>query len=196
MNAIITDGKSGFTAGVDKSNRLKTFSVTQSENTSASVDGNTYFITHDIINLTSTTVSFAFHVANTDTEIWIVTQFQQFFGVSTGGSGDFKTSFVKNPTGGTLLSAGTAAVANNMNLGSSKTLTGTFLKGVEGSTSSGGVALPLGIVPTQPTQRSFTGGPIIIPPGTSFSFGVTPPTGNTSMNVKFNLIIHRDVTGE
>ena len=132
---------------------------------------------------------------NTDTVDWIVDTFATTYGKSTGAPGvDFIDDVVLNPTGGTLISAGTAASALNMNTGSPKTLTGTFLKGVEGSTSTGGTAVPNSIVISDQSSAALAAGLVVIAPGTSLSTSVTPATGNTSLDVKYVLIIHRDTT--
>jgi len=194
MSIVIKSGDSGNVAEVDEKKRLRTFSVTQEQTTSSSLEGDTFFITHDIVNVTTANKSFVFHMENTDTVDWIIDAFVSLFGLSTGGTGkDFKSHIVRNPTGGTLISAGTAGSAINMNLGSPKVLAGTFLKGVEGSTSTGGEENPDGIILKDQTLTSLTGGVVVIAAGTSVNFGLTPATGNTSMNVKLTLIIHRNV---
>ncbi len=192
MTTVLKDGSTGNTAEIDSSNRLRTFAITQREPTASSLEGDTFFITHDIVNLTSANKSIVFRIENTDTVDWIVNLFASSFGLTTGGAGDFTQHAVLNATGGTLLSAGTAVTARNMNLGSAKVLAGTFLKGVEGSTATGGREVTDALVTRDQSSTALTSGVVIVAPGTSVSVGATPPTGNTSLNVQFTFIIHRD----
>lgn len=195
MTTVIKDGRTGTTAEIDSSNRLRTFAITQKELTSSSLDGDTFFITSDIETLTTANESFIFHMENTDSVDWIVDSFATLYGKSTGGTGiDFKQRAVLNETGGTLISAGTAITPLNMNIGSPKTLTGIFLQGVEGSTITGGTSVPDALVLKDQIFVSLTSGVVIIAAGTSVNVGITPPTGNTSLNVQATFIIHRNVT--
>jgi len=195
MTTVIKDGRTGNTAEVDPSNRLRTFSTTQEEVTSASLSGDTFFIASDIENLTTANESFVYHISNTDTVDWILDSFATAYGKSTGGTGiDYKQRAVLNATGGTLISAGTAITPLNMNIGSPKTLTGTFLQGVEGSTITGGTSVPDALVLKDQSFISLSAGIVIIASGTSVSLGITPPTANTSLNVQVTFIIHRDIT--
>lgn len=192
MSGVIKDGATGNTAQVDSRNRLRTFSTAQSAATAASIGGDTFFITHDVINLSSDNESFIFHLENNDTLDWIVNLLQFVFGPSTDGTGDFRTKVVRNPTGGTLITAGTEVEAINMNIGSPAPLSGTFLVGVDGSTSTGGDANPAVLIPAAPTAVELNSGPIVIPPGTSVNLSVTPPSGNISINAQVTLIINRN----
>ena len=192
MTTTISDGQTGSTAGVNSRNMLETFSVTQQDSTDASLGGNTFFVTHDIVTLTTDNQSFVFYVKNDDTVDWVVNEFQSFYGKSENGSGDLSSTFIINPTGGSLIANEVAGFAGNMNLGSPKVLLGSIFKGVEGDTITGGVSVPDNLVPAESSSDNFTAGPIVIAAGTSFAFGATPPVGNTSMNVKFTIIIHRD----
>lgn len=191
---VIKSGDSGDTAKVDSENRLHTFAVTQDEPVNASNNGDTFFITSGIINLTSTTISHVFFMKNSDTVDWIIDSVITKIGPSTGAPGlALTTTFSSGATGGTLISGGAAITPNNLNLGSPKTLTGTFLAGVEGSTISGGGSGAAGLVPSDQLVQAFTSGPLIIAPGTSMVAGVTPSAGNTSMDVQFDIVLYRNM---
>ncbi len=192
MTVVIKDGSSGDTAEVDSGNRLRTFSTNQLDSTAASLNGDAFFIANSIVNLTSTTVSHIFYVKNDDTVDWIISVLAATLGASDG-TDDLTTTAVKNPTGGTLISAGTAMSATNMNQGSAKVLAGTFLQGVEGSTITGGEAVTPIIVTSAPGVLAQTTGPIVLPPGTSISVGITPPAGNTDMNAQVTMVLFRNM---
>ena len=192
---VISDGADGFTAKVDELRRLTTFATIQADSTAASLNGDTFFISHPVINLTSDAESYVIYVENIDTVDWVVNEFATDYGPSTGGIGDFLTRFVSNPTGGTLIDSGSDAFAANMNLAQPQTLSGTFKYGAEGSTITGGTNVPQGLVVSDTRAGRFTGGPIVIGPGTKFALSVTPPTGNTDMNVQVSIILHREGIG-
>lgn len=193
---VIKSGDSGNTAEVDSSNRLQTFSTTQLDSVDASLRGDTFFITSGIINLTTDGQSFIIYIKNDDTVDWIVNEFTQSYGPSTGGAGgSLSNEFQVGPTGGDILS-GTPTLAVNMNIGSPKQLAATILTGAEGDTATGGGSVPAGLIVKDQTLVPFTGGPIVIAAGTSFAFAVTPPTGNTSMDAQLDAIIYRKINGQ
>jgi len=144
-----------------------------------------YVITTPIINLTSTTISYLIYVKNDDLEPWIINKIFPRYGQSVGGANlDFSTTTIFNPTGGTLLSAGTAFNVANLDLANQVPLPGTFIYGAEGDTATGGLTGGASLIPG---VRDFDNPvPIIIRPGAAFAAGVTPPAGNTSLNVQFN----------
>lgn len=191
---VVVDGLTGDTARVDEKNRLRVFAATRADEVDASVDGDSFFINHSIINLTSDSQSFIFYVKNTDDRIWLVDDLTFFIGTSDGGSGDFTSTFLTNPTGGTLLTAGADAFIFNQNLGDPRALNGTFLSGFEGATATGGIFDPGTLQIGTPTVIPVvTSSPIVFEPGSSLALSVTPPTGNTSMNVQHSMILHRSL---
>lgn len=192
---VIKAGSSGNTAEVDSQGRVQTFSTVEEEAVDSSINGNTFFIGSGLIDLITAGQSFLLYVKNDDTVDWIVDSFSTAVGPSTGAPGlDIRTQFVVGATGGTLLS-GTDGVAVNLNLGDPKGLEATIKTGAEGSTVTGGGSLSPGIIVSDQITTASETGPIVITPGTSVAFGITPATGNTAMTARFNAVIYRKVNG-
>lgn len=194
MGIIIESGNSGAKAFVSKAGRLRTQAVTEEQNVVASINGNTFFISSGIINVTSGNLSEIIFIRNTDTVDWVVDEITTTFGPSTDAPGlDFSTTATINPTGGTIIDNGAELFAGNLNLGSPNILSGVFRAGFEGATATGGIAGQPGLILSDKTSTFFDAGPVIIAPGTSASIGVTPATGNTSMNLDIVVVVYRQV---
>ena len=191
MAEAIKSGRNGNTADVDDRNRLITFATTEDESVDFALLGSTFFISSGILELTSSNLSYLIYVKNNDIVDWVVREFITDIGPSTGAPGlALTTQFALAPTGGTLLS-GTELLAANMNIGSPSQLAATINQGGEGFTATGGGLAPPALIVSDQVRSPFSAGPIIIPPGTAFAFGVTPAAGNTSMFVQFSTVLYR-----
>lgn len=184
---VIKSGRNGNTADVNDEGELLTYAITEQAIIRKALESQSYVVTSPIITLTSANLSYVLYLENTDTVPWIITDAFPRYGTSTGGSGDFTTSTIVSPTGGTLLSAGTAFFAGNLNIARQIPLSGTFLYGAEGSTATGTASTIL-----IPQDRNITNpSPIIMEAGSSLATGVQPPAGNTSMRVQFFYLLIR-----
>ena len=193
MSGVIKSGRDGNVARVDDEERLLTFAVTQNENVHSAQKGNAFFITHSIVNLTSDNESVIFYCKNDDTRPWILEDIKVAFGKSTGGDGgDFTSRTIVAPSGGTIFN-GSDGAAINMKVGDPTILQATIKTGGEGVTATGGASLFPSLVVGDQMVTPFIGGPIILPPATSFAYAITPPTGNTSVNIKLNMLAYRDL---
>ena len=193
MTGVIKSGDSGKTARVDGDNRLSTFSVTQSEGISKARSGQAFLITHPVVELTDDAESFVFYLRNDDTVSWILEDISVTYGKSTGGEGlEFSTRAVVNPSGGSLLS-GDDGAAINLKVGAPQILASTVKSGAQGATATGGSSLFPSIVISDQRTNTFIGGPVVLPPSTAFASAVTPPTGNTSLKIKLNMLAFRDL---
>jgi len=190
-NFVLKDGKTGKTAGVDESNRLKTFAVSQLEETNVALDGDTFTINTSDITLTTANESGVLHISNTDTVPWIFTRLFFNVGASTGGAGHWRLKAIKNATAGTLISGGTAITPVNLNFGKAKTLISTSLKGAEGDTVTDGTDVIDRIVPTAATSVLIANNPLILEPGSTVAFTITPPSGNTSFITQSGVVLVR-----
>ena len=190
-NFLLQDGKTGNTAQVDSDNRLQTFASTQTESTFAAFNGDLYNINTGTINLTSANASGLLFMSNTDTRDWVLTRVFYNIATSTGGSGDMLAEVIANPTAGTLISAGAAVTPHNLNFGSPKSLVATALSGVEGSTITDGVTRISTIIPSSGTRVLLQFDSVIVPPAASIAIKITPPTGNTSMDLQVGFNLHR-----
>ena len=189
--STIVDGRTGQTAEVDSRNRLSTASVSKAAAIDASLNGDTFFVTTGSVNLTNDTISWLLYVKNTDTVPWVVASLAATYG-ATDGSGDALNQFNVGATSGTLIDSGADLPAINLNIGSPKQLPITAKLGAEGSTLTNGVNTPPTLVPAGMIIREFQAAPVVIPPGTAFAAGYTPPAGNTSQNTTVQIVIFRE----
>lgn len=180
----ISDGTGrGYQAEVDSHNRLLTDALTIDQSVEATFGGNAFNVNTGSINLTSGDASGLLYMSNVGDKDIVITALFYLLGTSTGGAGDWEVDVYRNPTTGTLISAGTAFSAVNRNFGSANALEATILKGAEGSTVTDGDLIIQSLFPSSGRQ-TLSVGAIILTPGNSIAFTVEPPTGNTSANVQ------------
>ena len=191
MSEVIKDGYTGDTAKVDSKNRLHTFATIESGGTEAAIEGDLYNVNTETIVLTSANASALVYMKNVDTVPWIYNRVFYNAGPSTGGTGDFLAEVIRNPTTGTLISAGTAFTPTNLNFGSSKELLATTLKGAEGSTVTDGIVAVSTIIPAAGTRVLIGFDSIILEPGSSIAVRITPQASNTSMNIQCGFNLYR-----
>lgn len=182
MGFEITDGTGkGYSAGVDSKNRILTSTINETTFQHAAEIGEAYFIGTPQINLTNASGSAIFFIENNEDKPLILGQFFIIAEATTGGSPNiFRATWYKNPTS---ISSATNTVALNQNFGSSNELNATIQYGAQGSTvTGGGVAAILSFPIGQFNQIEAN---LVLEKGSSFALVVTPPAGNTSMNVQF-----------
>jgi hypothetical protein len=136
MGFRIEDGKGdGNLAHVDSNNRLSTIAVSFDLFIAASDDGDAFTICTDFISLTTTStehgILYVYNNHPTD-RIHLAP-----INVSSD-SNMVKWKLYKNPTTGTLISAGTDVTPTNINFSSGKSFIGTTKKGSNGSTVTNG----------------------------------------------------------
>ena len=190
MAEEILDGSgTGARAKVDKHKRLHVDAITFGRSEQEVELGNAYSVNTGTINLTSANKSACLYIKNDEDDDLIITNMFYIFGASNA-NGDVVVDVLKNPTAGTIVSGAVVAemAGVNRNFGSSLTLKDTTMiyKGVEGSTFTDGIKLISSIVQSQ-SRTPILVGDIVIPKGSSIGFDVTPPTGNTSMNVQIGV---------
>lgn len=190
-NFVLEDGRSGRTAEVNTDNQLEVFSTRRTQLSQALLEGNAFIVTTPAVNLTSAITSGILYISNTDTMNWVINRWFVNVGTSAGGSGDHTFQLIYNVTGGTLVSGGTSFDAKNVNAGSANTLTGSFIYGAEGSTTTNGDVIVDSIVPATAARTAIAEDNFVVPPGTNAVVTVTPPTGNTSQNVQVGFLLHR-----
>ena len=191
MTFILKSGTTGSTAEVDSNNRLQTFATSETSSTFAAVNGNAFNINTESITLTSANASSLLYLLNTDVLDWSLNRVFYNAEVSTGGSGRWLAEVLANPTTGTLVSGGVATTPHNLNFGSANALNATALKGAEGSTLTNGTVRVSTIVPASGTRVLISFDSIILTPGSSIGVRITPPAGNTSMELQVGINLHR-----
>ena len=188
MAGHIEDGTgTGNKMKVDAQNKAHVQSLSINYEDFAVLNGDSFGVLAPVTTLTSGTISYLLYVSNDNTHDIVISNLLLSTGESTGGANkDWLLTIQFNPTGGTLISAGSAVFEVNNNLSSAKTLDITPLSGVEGSTATGGVSVSQ-LVNGESTFR--LGQKIVVPAGASFALGVTPPTSNTSVDTNIGLTL-------
>lgn len=192
---IINDGTgTGNQAEVDGANRLRTRSVSISEQEHHTALGTSYNINTGELTLTSASESAVLYFKNNELTDYIVTAIAVGLGPSTGGaSTDIPLIKVtRNPTGGTVVNDATAVDINsNRNFGSNNSLTVDAYKGGEGKTLTGDTDHLLFYQTSN--GRLFATIDEVIPKGSSLGITITPQTSNTSMTCYAALIGYLEV---
>jgi len=178
---------------VNTRNQLEVAASSEPQGVVEALLGGAFLATTGTVSLTGSGYSHIIYIKNNEEVQWVIDVLSGTFG-ATFGIGDLLMQFTINPTGGTLITAGTDFTPANLNFGSSKKLTGDFKIGSTGSTVSGGTSAAPALIPEGVTLREFPGRPIVLAPGSSFSMGIKPGADNISMNVQIQVPIHRELT--
>lgn len=185
MFNVIEDGTGdGFRARVCKTNRLFTTSETSTVSLVCTVLGNTFSFASGSITLTTASASALLYVKNNEDLDLIVEsmRFQAFD--STGGAGGIPIwTVLKNPTAGTIVSAGTVATPSNANFGSTNTVNVDMRRGGEGFTFTDGTTHANLFGDKIPHNFRLETAEFVIPRGSAIGIRVTPPAGNTNWSI-------------
>ena len=188
---ILEDGQgSGKKQKVNAENRAAVAAITQSELAHSTERNGRFNINTGDVSLTSDNASAVLYLKNNETTDIHINTIIVILGASTGGSGDASINAYKNPTGGTIISSPTDVDINiNQNFGSNDPLIADVYKGAEAKTLTGGDLFL--------ASRQSAGGidrivldSIILPKGTELGVTITPPTGNTNMDVQIALALY------
>lgn len=180
----IKDGTgSGLNAKVGNKNRLHTHALSSTAASVATVTGDTFNVSSELITLTNTSSSSLLYIENTEaSELSLTTLFINI-GTSTGGVGKGLIKFHLNPTAGTLITEETDAQVLNRRVGDVADLKANAYKGGQGKTCTGGDEIELphagGAIPSE----------YVIPRGVSFALSYTPPAGNNSIQLQIGFLI-------
>ena len=192
METKILDGTgNGYRAKVNVEGQVNTFSVTRSELSSSLEHGKAWNLGTGYLTLTSANASDILYIKNTGTLPLVIDLYVVLSRVSTGGSGDLLIDILRNPTAGTVVSDANNASAVNMNFGSSEQPNALFYKGGEGKTLTGNDAVIRS--KTTADNRWLAGVLTELPKGSSLGFRVTPPVGNTSMDLEVIVEIYEEL---
>lgn len=172
----ITDGTgSGKAAQVSSDNRLHTFSLLEFPMESFSHTGDSFIVPSEFIALTTTASFTGLLYLKNDSATHNI-HIERIRTSSTVGT---LWKIIKNPTAGTLVSAGTAVVPINYNFSSGKVLTGTAKKGVDAQTVTDGTWLEqwqTGVYGAM--ERQYDGG-LILGAGNSIAILAQPSAAAT-----------------
>lgn len=184
MEQIVDGAGKGYGAKVDRHNRLHVDAITFGRSEQEVELGNGYNINTGTINLTSANKSAILYFKNDEVHDIVITNMFYVLGGATT-DGDTLVTVLRNPTTGTIVDNATAADMDsvNRNFGSNQTVDSLAYKGVEAYTFTNGSKVIESIV--QSGKRHILNvGDIVLPKGSSIGFDLTPPTGNTDMDVQ------------
>jgi hypothetical protein len=183
---IIKDGVGkGFSAKVNKENRLTVQAVSESESLHAMESGLAYNVNTGLISITGDATLAYLKNTNTTKDLVIDAIIVGSFEGITHSDDPYITA-VRNPTAGDLITdATTTGVINqNRNFSSNNSLEGVFYKGKVGGTLTGGNNLA--IFQINPAQRNvFTS--INLTLGTGNSLGITLTANRSSGTANYYL---------
>ncbi len=190
MSMIIRDPQNGQGARVvGVEGRLRTAAETLSIGAHETFVGHGYELLSGIINMTGTTESGLLYVRNTGIVDLVFDHLDVFLGVSDAGSLDSVVRVYRNPTAGTLISAGVTLVtaAINRNFGSANVPTATMLTGAVGLTVTASDGVNFLEILGPPATHSIDLDGIVLPPNASIAVTLVPPAGNGDMDVNVAL---------
>ena len=178
---IITSGVgTEYSAGVDESNRLNVFSITEGRAADiSSRTGETFILATDFVSLTTTgSFSGLIYVKNTENKSFFV----QSIRVCSSETGFAQVILTANPTAGTLISDGNLADQRSANMASSDNFS-SF--GLAYSASGDAKTVTDGEQFSQYINRSpghsiqEYGGSLLLPKGSSFALSAKPSVATT-----------------
>ena len=174
---------------VGNSNRLFTESTTRNEREEQSLIGEAYIVGTGFVNLTTSGTSAVLYFKNNEDVDLVITRFLIGVKKSAGGTENFVTGIIyKNPTS-MVLGTGNPLIINNVNFGSSNTVDVDSEIGQTGALLVGGSAYLSIVAPTENlTSESAS---TILPKGSSIGVFITPPAGNTSIDVSVGINLHK-----
>lgn len=175
---IFEDGKgTGSKARVDKNNRMHVQSVTETEGLHITEKGDAY-------NINTGTISFSaagtlLYIKNNEDQDMVIDNIIIAMGAaSTSDSPEI--TFVRNPTGGDLITDATAvSIDQNRNGGSNKTLTADKYAGKSGGTLTGGNDWLF--IYQNEDGRAVIGIQLILPKGASIGIKLDPKLSSGSV---------------
>lgn len=195
MSLIIRDPLDGTGARViGTEGRLRTQAQTIPVGSDETEHGNGYNVNTGTIVLTSGDESVLLYILNNGENPIVVDLMIFLLGVSNITGVDSFLRIYRNPSAGTLISAGTplSDAALNRNYGSANNLDATILVGAEASTITASDGVNVQAIVVAPARVILNVGSIVIPRSAAIALSVEPPTGNTAQNVQCALQVFTD----
>ena len=188
MATIIEDGTgTGYAAKVDATGRFAVEAVSKDEYNEATTRGESYIVNSGYITYTgdSTTSAVLFLKNIGDTDIALIRYNLSVKSVSSGVTEDYgRWVFYRNPSN-MVSGTGTEINNNNLNFGSSNSLSIESEKGQNGASFNGGTAY--GSPLSEIGKTTFIEAAILIPKGSSLGISFVTPPNNTSIQVAIGL---------
>lgn len=176
----------GFGLHVNEAGQAEARAVSVTGQSNSSQRGEAFNINTGTFTLTDANATGVIYLKNvSEPKDIIINRVFVTFGASNG-TGPVFGSIERNPTSGSLLSGGTDFLPANFNFGSSQTIGVELKKGATGQTVTGGlVPPPVEFYFNAANSRHLIGfESIVLPLGASCALVITPPAGNTSMDIQ------------
>jgi len=174
---------------VSNSNRLFTESVSRTEREEEALLGEAYILGSGFVTLTGTSTSAVLYLKNNEDDDLVITRFLIGVKKSSGGTENFITGIIyRNPTS-MVSGTGNPLIINNINFGSSNNVDVDSEIGQTGALLAGGSAYLSTVAPTE--NLTSEGASTILPKGSSIGVFITPPAGNTSIDVSVGINLHK-----
>ena len=185
--STLDDGTgTGLSAKVSENKNLHTFSVVESEHEAALDIGQAFNLNTGTVNLTAATESIVAYMKNTQENVYVIDAIAVGQGNAATQSEMSTITVYRNPTSVSFSTAGDQN--GNMNFGSNLEFTGSWFKGAEGATQTGGTAIAQ-LFQAEGT-RLYATIPMELPKGTSIAIGIDPNISSGTMPVYVALIGH------
>ncbi len=190
MGFEINDGTGqGWTAKVDDTNRLQIRGIVEEGRVEGAANGDTFIIGSPFLTQTGDSENGLLYFQFDEDMSFYATTFSSQGRFTTGGTfQNYLIQAYRDIPPSALTGTWVDTVPLNLNIGSSKTLAGTFKWGSPtGATGfSGNPIVQLGFPINQFNQVNTS---LVFPKGSSLLLTVTPPSSNTLMPVNFNITV-------
>jgi len=152
--------------------------------------GDSYNLNTKTIQLTDAVETPVLYLKNTGTKSMFIEAVVIGLGPTTlGAATEIPVTFVRNPTGGTIVSSPVNAdISSNRNYGSSRSLVADIFKGATNKTMTGGEDHIF--VYTFAKSRVFVPINELLPTGSSFGVKIDPPASNDDLNIYVAVICY------
>lgn len=184
----VTSGDNRFVASVDNTHRLLTRTVSKDESIDAILRGDGFAIETTVVNLNTATASAILLYQNDENRDLIAVELGLNFSDSTGSATDAVA--VDIATGTDLVMIGGSSnpvITGSLIIGTPSTLDNTSEIGAQGASITGGFS----------TRSYFKSGITsddtvfaVFPKGSAIAITVTPPAGNSSMDVNIDITVY------
>lgn len=179
-------------ARVGNNNRLFVESTTRTEREEEALLGEAYIVGSGFVELTTTGTSAVLYFKNNEDVDLIITRYLVGVKKSSGGTENFVTGIIyKNPTS-MVSGTGNPLIINNVNFGSSNTVNSDSEIGQQGALLAGGSPYFATVAPTE--NLTAEDAATVLPKGSSIGVFITPPPGNTSVEVSVGINLHKLTT--
>lgn len=187
----INDGQYGL--HVNPRGQAEAHSETLTELAAAAKRGDAYNFNTSIVTLTDAAETPVWYIKNNTSTDLIIPRIFLTAGTSTGGSGIIHSKLYYTPVGGDIETLGTAKPPANFKVGSANTVDVDAFIGATGLTIPTNASPIELLYPSDGFRDVTTFETIVMPKGQSITYTVTPPVGNTSMQIMAGYNVYQEL---